>query len=163
MFHWWEGLVAGLAATAVMTPLMKMGAAMGMTRMDMPLVLGAMFRRDARSARVFGTALHFMNGAVFGLAYAAVWRAFDPAIESAWWIGLGFGVVHGFVAMLMMPVMSSLHPRVRDADQATPGGEVVLPRFGFGGSGFGAMTPAGILIGHVVFGPVWALVFRWLA
>lgn len=51
MFHWWEGLVAGLAATAVMTPLMQMGAAMGMTRMNMAVMLGSMFRGDANSAR----------------------------------------------------------------------------------------------------------------
>jgi len=39
----------------------------------------------------------------------------------------------------------------------------VLPRFGFGGSGFGLMTPLGILAGHLVFGLVWGVVFQALA
>ncbi len=162
MLHWWEGLVAGFAATLVMTPLMQMGARMGMTRMNMPVMLGSMFRRDADSARRIGTVLHVMNGIVFGLAYALVWWAFDPSIENAWWIGAIFGAVHSIVVMAMMPVMSGMHPRVEVGGETTDSGEVVLPRFGFGGSGFGAMTPVGILMGHLVFGLVWGLVFWWL-
>lgn len=162
MLHWWEGLVAGFAATLVMTPLMQMGAAMGMTRMNMTVMLGSMFRRDADSARRIGTALHFMNGIVFGLAYALVWWALDPAIENAWWIGPIFGAVHSVVAMVMMPVMSGMHPRVEGRGETTEGSDVVLPRFGFGGTGFGAMTPVGVLMGHLVFGLVWGLVFSWL-
>lgn len=160
MFQWWEGLIAGGAATLVMTVLMQMGAAMGMTRMSMTEMLGSMFVRDATAARRLGSAVHFMNGLAFGVLYAAVWWALEPAIESAWWVGLIFGAVHGFVAMAAMPMMSAMHPRVRET---APQGEVVLPRFGFGGTGFGAMTPMGIMMGHLVFGVVWGLVFWWLA
>lgn len=164
MFEWWEGLVAGFVATVVMTMLMQMGSAMGMTRMNMAVMLGSMFRRDPDAAGRLGMALHFMNGLVFGLAYTLVWWALDPAPEDAWWIGLIFGAVHSFVAMAMMPVMSGMHPRVREGTVAvtSPAREVVLPRFGFGGTGFGAMTPMGILMGHLVFGVVWGLVFWWL-
>jgi hypothetical protein len=163
VFHWWEGLIAGGLATAVMTATMLVGAAVGMTRMDMPLMLGSMFRREAGSARALGWMLHFMNGLVFGLVYALVWWAIDPALDDAWWIGLLFGGVHGAVALMAMPMMSSMHPRVRQAAVGTPPGEVVLPPFGFGGIGFGAMTPLGIVMGHLVFGVVWGLVFWWLA
>jgi hypothetical protein len=61
-FNWWEGLAAGAVATVAMTVLMQMGAAMGMTRMNMALMLGSMFRRDPESARSVGMTLHFMNG-----------------------------------------------------------------------------------------------------
>jgi hypothetical protein len=166
-FNWWEGLVAGALATFVMTALMQMGAAMGMTRMNMAVMLGSMFRRDPGSARSLGMTLHFMNGLAFGVLYALVWWAIDPAdLADAWWIGVVFGAVHGVVAMAMMPVMSGMHPRVRSDALAVSGGtgaEVRLPPFGFGGRGFGAMTPMGILLGHLVFGVVWGLVFWWLA
>lgn len=166
-FNWWEGIVAGAVATVVMTALMQMSAAMGMTRMNMALMLGSMFRRDADAARPLGMTLHFMNGLGFGVLYALVWWAIDPAdLADAWWIGLVFGAVHGVVAMAMMPVMSGMHPRVGSdalAVSGRAGHEVRLPPFGFGGRGFGPMTPMGILLGHLVFGVVWGIVFRWLA
>lgn len=161
MLHLWEGLVAGFAATLVMTPLMQMGTAMGMTRMNMLEMLGSMFRRDAESARRLGLALHLSNGAAFGLVYAVVWWGLDPAPERAWWLGLVFGGVHSFVAMGMMPVMGAVHPRV-DRSEPSSAGDVVLPPFGLGGIGFGSLTPVGILMGHLVFGLVWGLVFWWL-
>ncbi len=165
MFLWWQALVAAAVATLVMTALMWMAASMGMTRMDMSLMLGSMFRRDTDAARRIGLPIHFLNGLAFGLVYALVWWALDPEPSSAWWIGLIFGAVHGMVAIVMMPVMSTVHPRVREsATGAGEGaaGEVALPRFGFGGTGFGSMTPVGILMGHLVFGLVWGLVFWWL-
>ena len=162
MLHWWEGLVAGFAATLVMTPMMQAGAAMGMTRMNMAVMLGSMFRRDAGSAYRLGMALHFGNGLLFGFVYALVWSAIDPALDNAWWVGPVFGTVHSLVAMATMPVMSGMHPRVEGRGGTAAAGEVVLPRFGFGGSGFGSMTPIGILMGHLVFGLVWGLAFWWL-
>ena len=165
-FSWWEGLAAGGVATVLMTLLMQMGAALGMTRMDMAVMLGSMVRRDAVSARRLGLAVHFMNGLVFGLIYALVWWALGPAaLSDAWWIGLIFGGVHGLVALVAMPMMSAVHPRVQAVSAMGDAsvGEVQLPPFGLGGRGFGAMTPVGILLGHLVFGLVWGLAFWWLA
>ncbi len=60
-------------------------------------------------------------------------------------------------------MMSAMHPRVRSgAVSSVPSSGVSLPPFGFGGVGFGRGTPVGIIMGHVVFGLVWALVFVWL-
>lgn len=157
--HWWEGLVAGGVATVVMTLLMQIGAAMGMTRMNMPLMLGSMLVRERERARKLGWMMHFANGLAFGLVYALVFWAVDPvSVASAWWIGLVVGAVHGVVALAAMPMMSAMHPRVRPAGAASAAGDVALPEFGFGGRGFGAGTPAGIMVGHLVFGLVWGLV-----
>jgi hypothetical protein len=162
---WWQALVAGFVGTVVMTALMRMGASMGMTRMDMAVMLGSMFRRDEEGARRLGLPMHFVNGLVFGLAYGVAWWALGPEPASAWWIGLIFGAVHAVVAMAAMPVMSGMHPRVRERAGVSgegAAGEVALPSFGLGGTGFGSMTPVGILMGHLVFGLVWGLVFWWL-
>jgi hypothetical protein len=73
--------------------------------------------------------------------------------------------VHAVVAMAAMPVMSGMHPRVREGTGVSgegTAGEVALPPFGFGGTGFGSRTLLGILMGHLVFGLVWGLVFWWL-
>ena len=112
-FNWWERLVAGAAATVFMTLLMEMGAAVGMTRMNMAVMLGSMFRREPGSAKTLGMIMHFMNDLVFGVLYALVWSAIDPAeLADAWWIGLVFGAVHGAIAIDVMPVMSAMHTRV---------------------------------------------------
>ncbi len=55
--------------------------------------------------------------------------------------------------------MSAMHPRVHPGGAVSAGSEVALPEFGFGGRGFGAGTPAGIMMGHLTFGLVWGLVF----
>ncbi len=81
--QWWQGLVAGGVATAVMTMLMQMGGAMGMTRMNMPIMLGSMLTRDATRASVLGWIMHALNGLVFGLLYAVVFWAVDPAASRA--------------------------------------------------------------------------------
>ncbi len=162
-FHWWQGIVAGGIATAVMTVLMQMGAAMGMTRMSMPLMLGSMFVREPERAGPLGWGLHAMMGLLFGLVYALVFWVVDPAsAASAWWIGLLVGAVHGLVVLAVMPVMGAMHPRVGRGGVNAADGEVVLPEFGFGGRGFGSGTPLGIMMGHLVFGLVWGLVFRAL-
>lgn len=164
MFEWWQALIAGGVATVVMTALMQMGRSMGMTRMEMPLMLGSMFRRDAAGARRLGWMLHAMNGLVFALIYAAVWAALDPAEADGWWLGLIFGAVHGMIVLFVMPMMSAMHPRVGSGGgvASAPSDEVSMPPFGFGGAGFGRGTPVGIMMGHLVFGLVWALVFVWL-
>jgi hypothetical protein len=157
--QWWQGVVAGGAATVVMTLLLQMGGWMGMTRMNMGLMLGSMFVGDPGRARAVGWTMHLVNGLVFGLLYAVVFWIVDPeSVSSAWWIGLLVSLAHGIVALASMPIMSAVHPRVRAGDVGATG-ELTLPRFGFGGRGFGAGTPVGILMGHLAFGLVWGLVF----
>lgn len=168
VFHWWQGIVAGAGGAVAMSMLMRMGIATGMTRMDLPMVLGSMFRGDRPGARVLGTMLHLMNGLAFGLAYAVIWWALGIGhftIASAWWVGLIFGAIHGAVVEVVMPMLGAMHPRVQEAPRpalAGPGGEVTLPHFGFGGSGFGSGTPMGMFLAHLAFGGVWAIIFAAL-
>jgi hypothetical protein len=170
VFHWWQGIVAGGAGVVAMSIVMQMGKQMGMTTMDLPTVLGSMFRGDREGAKALGTVLHFMNGLAFGLAYAAIWWALGIGhftIASAWWIGLIFGAIHAAVVELVMPMMGAMHPRVDQAPQPAlaghGGGEVRLPQhFGIGGSGFGSGTPTGMFLAHLVYGGVWAIVFAAL-
>jgi hypothetical protein len=108
-----------------MTALMGTGLAVGMTRMDMSLILGSMLTARASAARSVGTALHLVMGTVvFGLAYAALWWAFDVgdagvgtgswfglAVGTGWWFGLAVGAAHALIAACAMPMMSAVHPR----------------------------------------------------
>lgn len=163
-------LLAGFVATIVMSLMMAGAKAAGMTNMTpMPLVMGAMFSGDRKKALTIGAMAHYlmMGTIVFGIGYAALFTAFD---EDAWWLGALIGAVHGLVVGLMaMPMMPSMHPRMSSTlpgpDGQTvveTGGEVQLAAPGVLGARWGGMTPVGLLMGHVVYGLVLALVYTAL-
>lgn len=162
-YHAWQGLVGGAAGVVAMSMLMQMAVAMGMTRMQLPVILGSMITRDEDSAKRIGMMWHFVNGLIFGLIYAGVWKAFDitgHSVGTGLWVGALFGAVHGIAFAMVMPMMSAMHPRAGGTlAAATPAGEVRLPSFGVGGKNFGSMTPMGVLAAHVVYGLVWGAVF----
>lgn len=161
-------LVAGLAATVVMTALMTMAASTGMSKMPpMPMVMGSMMSGDPDRARRIGTLLHVgvMGTVVFGLVYAALFASFGSAsLLTGVAIGGAHGLIVGAVGMPMMPV---LHPRMEHRAGAAPleisGGTVQLTAPGFFGINWGGMTPMGLVVGHIVYGIVAALVYGALA
>jgi hypothetical protein len=142
---WGSAIVAGLAATAVMTALMYMGKAMGMP-MDMPRMLGLMFGEPDNSGAVYGAGavVHVMMGAVFGVVYAAIFELLN--VDPSWGLGALLGVAHGVVAGMAFGMMPALHPRM--------GVGKVLAAPGLFGVNYGAMVPVGVIMLHVIFGAV---------
>lgn len=158
-------LVAGFAGTLVMSMMMKMAAAAGMTDMPpMPLVTGAMISGDEDQAKRIGVLIHWimMGTVAFGLGYAALFTVIQGP---TWLVGLAVGVAHGaVVGLVFMPMMPAMHPRMSGADHGQPsvsfeGGEVHLSAPGVFGARWGGMTPVGLLMGHAVYGVVVGLVY----
>jgi hypothetical protein len=158
-------LVAGFVATAVMTAMMKLAGAAGMTQMPpMELITGAMVSGDEAMAKQLGYFLHWimMGTIVFGLVYAAI---FSAAGSASWLLGLGAGLAHGVLVGVSLAMMPAMHPRISGAPSAagpvsTINGEVHLSAPGVFGAAWGGMTPVGLLIGHAVYGIVLALVYQ---
>lgn len=137
------GVLGGVAFLVVVT----MGLAVGMTRMNFLEVMGTMLVPKASKATVYvtGLAVHLMASAGFGLAHAGLLHAIGvtSVSEAAGW-DLAIGVGHGVAILVMLPVMlTAMHPLVRTGAIERPG--VAL-------TGFGAGTPIGSLMAHVVFG-----------
>lgn len=131
-------IIAGLLGTLVMTLLMYLAPRMGMPKMDIIGMLGTMFTAGEGSARILGTFAHFMMGVIFAIIYALLWSL---GIGSPTWLwGLIFGAVHGVVAIVMMPVMTKMHPRPPEMES-------------------GPLMVVGLLMGHLVFGLVVALTY----
>lgn len=163
-------LVAGLVATIVMTLMMKGSTAAGMTDMPpMTLLAGTMFSGDRETAKRIGAFIHFimMGTVVFGIGYAVLFSALRTA---SWLAGLVIGLVHGaMVGFVGMPMMGSVHPRMTASTE--PGGrmvvesagEVAVVAPGVFGKNWGGMTPAGMLMGHAIYGLVLALVYSGIA
>lgn len=160
-------LVAGLAATAVMSVMMKMAGAAGMTDMPpMELVTGSMMSGDLGTAQRIGIMVHWgvMGTVVFGIGYALLFTLLDSAGVG---VGALIGAAHGaMVGLVFMPMMPAIHPRMStdivDGPVRTTGGTVMLAAPGVLGSRWGGMTPVGLLMGHVVYGIVAALVYQAL-
>lgn len=159
-------LVAGLVGTAVMSAMMKMSARMGMTDMPpMELVTGSMMSGDPERAQQLGIVAHWMmmGTIAFGLGYAALFSAFGTA---SWLVGIAIGAVHGMVVgLVFMPMMPAMHPRMtREPAFAgttdVTGGSVQIAAPGPLGARWGGMTPVGLVMGHVVYGLIVALVYQ---
>lgn len=159
-------LVAGFVGTAIMSMMMKMAGKMGMTDMPpMELVTGSMLSGDPERAKQLGIGLHWimLGTIVFGLGYAALFSALGTA---SWLTGILIGAVHGLVVGLVaMPMMPAMHPRMTTepafagtVDTAVDRVELSAP--GVLGSRWGAMTPVGLVMGHIVYGLVVALVYQ---
>ena len=89
-------LLGGFVATLVMTVMMRMAGAAGITRMPpMELVTGSMITGNPRSARRIGFVIHWIavGTVLFGLGYAAVFVAVGSA---AWLVGAVTGLVHAW-------------------------------------------------------------------
>jgi len=160
-FVLWAALLSGFIATLVMTAMIKMSTAAGMTEMpSFELMTGSMMSGDEKTAKTIGAVIHYvmMGTIVFGIIYALLFQAFDSA---SWLTGLTIGIVHGIViGVMFMPMMPAMHPRMGEpAVIGEQTGEIRLSSPGIMGKNWGAMTPIGVLMGHAVYGVVLALLY----
>ena len=125
-----SGLLAGLAATVVLSALMVMKTMMGlMPELDLPKMIAGMM--GAPESPMLGWIVHFMIGVVgYGLAMAFI----GPHLPGG---SITAGVILGIIGWLMMMV-------------------VLMPMAGAGmfGMSMGIMAPVMTLLLHLIFGAV---------
>ena len=86
-----EILLWGFAATLILTTIMAGSKPLGITRMDLPFILGTLFTSDRNKAPLYGFITHLFIGWLFAFIYEA---AFKSAHNYTWWFGLCIGFVH---------------------------------------------------------------------
>jgi hypothetical protein len=148
----WAGwAVFGLLATAALTAIMIAAQMAGLTRLDLPLVLGALVSEDPDRARVAGFFIHLGVGQGFALGYAATFALVDRA---TWWLGAMLGLLHAAVAlMVLLPLLPGIHPRMA-SHRAGPSSTAVLEPPGLLGLNYGVQTPSVAIVAHLVYGAV---------
>ncbi|MDQ4143631.1 MAG: hypothetical protein M3198_07785 [Actinomycetota bacterium] len=148
----WSGwAVFGFAATLALTGIMVGAQLAGLTRMDLPMMLGTMFVEDVDRARVVGFFVHLINGQFFALFYAA---AFDRLQQAAWWIGAIFGAFHGVAALtLLVPLLPGIHPRMA-SERGGPNLDAVLEPPGLLALNYGGQTALITFLAHVIYGAI---------
>ena len=147
--NWGSWLLWGFVATVVLTTLLAGSQGVGMTRMNVPYLLGTMITPNRDRAKFIGVFLHFINGWLFSLIYVA---AFQLIGTSTWWFGALIGFVHGsFVLAVALPALPALHPRMAN-EQYGPTVARQLEPPGFLGLHYGIRTPISVLVAHTIFG-----------
>jgi len=144
-------LLWGFAATVVLTSLTILGQSLGLTRIDLPFIIGTMFSSDRDRARILGIAVHMVNGWLFAIVYALFFQNVDVA---TWWFGALIGAVQGlFVVVALLPMLPGIHPRMV-SDFRGPEPTRLLEPPGFLATNYGRMTPLLLVAAHTIYGAI---------
>ena len=113
------------------------GPLIGLPRIDVVSLLGSLAAPNKQDAVTLGGAMHFTIGILFAIIYAALWSV---GIGSpTWWWGLIFGIIHGILVILPLLVVTRRY-QLSEVSRRLP-------------------TTIAILLNHMVFGLVVALVY----
>jgi hypothetical protein len=157
----WGAIVGGLLGTVVLTTALRAASELGLTRIDLPFLLGTAFTEDRTRAKVIGYALHFVFGVLFALGYYAVFAVTD---RSGILLGALLGLIHALFAgtALVNILLPAVHPRMGtgfDAAGSTP----LLEPPGFMLVNYGRQTPLATIVSHIVFGAIVGGFSAWAA
>ena len=141
----------GFAATLVLTTIMAASKHLGMTRMDLPFMLGTMFSANRNKTSSMGFLAHLIMGWIFSLIYGA---AFESTGLANWWFGLVIGFIHAAVVLSVgLEILNFLHPRMaRPFQGPTPTRQLQPP--GFLALHYGRGTPLVTLLAHLIYGMI---------
>lgn len=154
---WGAWALWGFVGTIVLSTLSSAAQGLGLTRINLPYMLGSMFTPDRDRAKLLGFGVHLMNGWLFSLLYVA---AFTLLHRATWWLGAAIGFVHAmFVLTAGMRLMPGLHPRMA-SEQHGPTVARQLEPPGFLALNYGVRTPISVLVSHLVFGAILGAFYR---
>jgi hypothetical protein len=145
-------LAGGVIGTVVLTTILRAAGEIGLTRVDLPFLLGTAFTADRSRAKAIGYLAHFGFGSLFAFAYALVFLAID---RTGWLVGAGLGLVHGLFAgtALVAVLLPAVHPRMGKTWTDARSSPFVEPP-GFLMRNYGVATPVVSVVAHVVYGAI---------
>jgi hypothetical protein len=148
----WGALAGGLVGTLVLTTSLRLASEFGLTRMDIPFLLGTALTGNRERAKALGYGLHFVFGIAFALGYYAIFRIIG---ESGWWLGAVFGLAQGMFAgtALVNILLPVVHPRMATPMTAADSTPLLEPP-GFLLLNYGRMTPLVTLVAHAAYGAI---------
>jgi hypothetical protein len=149
--NWPSWLLRGFVGTVVLTTILAASHGLGLTRMNIPYLLGTIFTPNRDRAKLIGVGVHFVNGWVFSLIYVAAFHSWGHA---AWWLGSLIGLVHAlFVLAVGVSFLPALHPRMAN-EQYGPTVVRQLEPPGFLALHYGVRTPISVIVAHLAFGAI---------
>ena len=136
--HIRDAIIAGSTGRMAMLLLIYAGPLLGLPRIDVVSSLGSLAAPNKQDAVTLGGAIHFTVGILFAIIYATLWSV---GIGSpTWWWGLIFGALHRLLVIVMLLLAMRRYPPLSEIISGLP---VIVA----------------ILLNHIVFGVVVALVY----
>lgn len=149
--HFGNLILWGFAGTLVLTTVMVSAKPLGLTRIDLPFMLGTLFSDNRDKAARLGFACHLAMGWIFAFIYGAT---FESAGMATWWFGAAIGFVHAsFVLSAGLMILNSIHPRMARPNQGPTPVRVLEPP-GFLALNYGKGTPIVTLLAHLIYGGI---------
>ena len=138
LVHVRDAIIAGSTGRMAMLLLIYGRPLIGLPRIDVVSALGSLAAPNKQDAVTLGGAIHFTMGILFAMIYASLWSL---GIGSpTWWWGLIFGLVHGMLVIVSLYIVLHRYPQLSEILNGLP-------------------VMAAILLNHMVFGLVVALVY----
>ncbi|HVM92460.1 MAG TPA: hypothetical protein VMT67_06585 [Terriglobales bacterium] len=149
--NWGSWLLSGFLATLALSTLLATVHGLGLTRMNLPYLLGTFFTPEREKAKIYGFVVHLFNGWAFSILYVLI---FESRHSATWWFGAMLGLAHAlFVLTVGMSLMPGLHPRMA-SEQHGPTARRQLEPPGFMALHYGFQTPLSVFAAHAVFGAI---------
>ena len=155
--NWSSWLLWGFSATIVLTTISAAAQGIGLTRMNIPYMLGTMLTPNRDKAKLYGFVLHVAAGWLFSLIYVLIFESLGVA---GWWRGGLIGICHAlFVLTVIVELLPGLHPRMA-SEQQGPAAQNMLEPPGFLALHYGFRTPLAVVLSHLVFGVMLGALYR---
>jgi hypothetical protein len=148
----WGAVAGGFVGTLVLTTALRAANELGLTRIDLPFLLGTAVTSDRGRAKAAGYLMHLVAGELFALVYYAIFTAID---SSGWMLGALFGLLHGIVSAtaLVNVLLPVVHPRMGSTLTAANSSPLLEPP-GFLMRNYGRGTPTVALLAHIAYGAI---------
>jgi hypothetical protein len=148
----WGAIAGGFVGTLVLTTTLRAANELGLTRVDLPFLLGTTVTADRARAKAIGYLLHLTAGELFAVIYFAIFSAIDT---NGWAIGGLFGLLHGIVSAtaLVNILLPAVHPRMGSTLSAADSSPLLEPP-GFLMRNYGRGTLITTLLAHVAYGAI---------
>jgi hypothetical protein len=148
----WGAMAGGFVGTLVLTTALRAANELGLTRVDLPFLLGSAVTEDRGRAKALGYLLHIAAGQIFALMYYAIFVSIDT---SGWPLGALFGLLHGVVSAIALVniLLPVVHPRMGSPLSAADSSPLLEPP-GFLMRNYGRGTPIATLLAHTAYGAI---------
>ena len=146
----WGALAGGFLGMLVLTTALRGATELGVTRVDLPFLLGTAFSADRSRAKAIGYLMHLAAGELFALVYYAI---FVALAASGWALGATFGLLHGIVSAttLVNVLLPAVHPRMGGPMTAADSSPLIEAP-GFLMRNYGRRTPIVNVLAHIAYG-----------
>ena len=147
--NWTSWLLSGFVATLALSTLLATSQGLGLTRMNLPYLIGTVVSPKREKAKVYGFAIHLVTGLIFSILYVLI---FETTHRASWWFGGLIGLAHALMVLTVgMSLMPGLHPRMA-SEQHGPNANRLLEPPGFMALNYGIQTPVSVFLAHALFG-----------